>query len=295
MAVFQERNGRFSPEKTFALAAVLAPLVWLGWRIWISDFSARPITEVLHFTGLWAVRFLLLSLTVTPLRRLFHWPKLMLARRTLGLAALGYASLHLLLYAADQKWNPERIASEIALRFYLTIGAVALVALMVLGATSFDRAIRALGAKRWIALHTCVYGIAILAILHFLIQSKLDATEAILTGGLMGLVLTYRLVFWKFRRLDPAGLAALSLVIGVATGLGEMGWYAATTGLDPWRVVAANFDMSGGLSPAWWVAGTGVAVALAAHLKQRVAPPPSKSPARSRVKPALSSCPADGS
>lgn len=272
-ALFFERNGRFSFEKTVSLISIFLPLAWLGWRVAVWDFGARPVTEAIHFTGLWAIRFLLLSLAVTPVRRLFHWPKLVLARRPIGLAALGYAGLHLVLYAADQGWNLGRVASEIVLRFYLTIGAAALLMLMVLGATSFNAAIRAMGGKRWNALHATVYPLAILAMAHFFIQSRLDVTEPVLMTGLLVLLLGYRLVFWRLRVPGPLGFAVLSLVAGLFTALVEVAWYGLATGIDPWLVAAANLDPAGGLSPAWWVAVTGLLVAAAAQVRHWIAPP----------------------
>lgn len=272
-ALFFERNGRLSVEKTLSFIGIFLPLAWLGWRVAVWDFGARPVTEAIHFTGLWAIRFLLLSLAVTPVRRLFHWPKLVLARRPIGLAALGYASLHLVLYAADQGWNLGRVASEIVLRFYLTIGAGALLMLMVLGATSFNAAIRAMGGKRWNALHATVYPIAILAMAHFFIQSRLDVTEPVLMTGLLVLLLGYRLVFWRLRALGPLRFAVLALFSGLVTALVEVAWYGFATGIDPWLVAAANLDPAGGLSPAWWVAGTGLLVAAAAQVRHWIAPP----------------------
>lgn len=272
-ALFQERNGRLSFEKTASFIGVFLPLAWLGWRVAVWDFGARPVSEAIHFTGLWAIRFLLLSLAVTPVRRLFHWPKLVLARRTIGLAALGYACLHLVLYAADQGWDLGRVASEIVLRFYLTIGALALLMLMVLGATSFNAAIRAMGGKRWNALHATVYPIAIVAMAHFFIQSRLDVTEPVMMTGLLALLLGYRLAFWRLRVLGPLGFALLSLAAGGFTALVEVAWYGLATGINPWLVAAANLDPAGGLSPAWWVTGTGLVVAAAAQARHWIAPP----------------------
>src|SRR5688500_3787062 len=98
--------------------------------------------------GDWAIRSLMMSLAVTPLRRIANWPKLIMVRRMLGVTALFYALAHLTLYTIDLKLDLLRVASEIALRFYLTIGFVALLGLIALGSTSTDAAIKRLG-KRW--------------------------------------------------------------------------------------------------------------------------------------------------
>lgn len=273
MAVFQEKSGKFSPEKTVALIASVAPAVWLAALALGGDLGARPVTEAIHFTGLWAVRFLLASLAVTPFRRIFHWPKLVLARRTLGLAALAYAVLHLGLYVSDLGFDLGAVAKEIALRFYLTIGAAAVVLLLALGGTSFDRVIRRMGAKRWNALHASVYGIAILAIAHFLIQSKLDVTEAVLMGGLLIFLFAYRIAHRLTADVTLPRLALVVVASAALTALGEVGWYAAATGIDPWLVLEANVQPALGISPALWVLIAGFALTLAALVRRLVWPP----------------------
>lgn len=272
MNLFREKNGRFSPEKTVAFVAAVIPVLWLCADAALDRLGARPVNAAIHFTGLFAVRFLLLSLAVTPARRLFDWPKLVLARRCLGVAAFCYAALHLGLYVLDQGGNLVVVGREIALRFYLAIGAVGLVLLLALAATSFDSVIRRMGGKRWLVLHRLVYLIAPIAILHFLIQSKLDVTEAVLMGGLLILLALYRLAnrFWP--PLSPIrALVAALLACGLTAGL-EVGWYAAATGIDPLLVWEANFTPALGISPALWVGGTGLLVALLAALWPRLRP-----------------------
>lgn len=274
MSLFHERSGRFSPEKTIALIGAFVPLAWLGAIAFEGALGARPVTEAIHFTGLWALRFLILSLAVTPVRRLFFWPKLILARRTLGLAALGYALLHLALFFIDQ--GAARAAQEIVLRFYLTMGAVGIVLLVALGATSFDAAIRRLGGKRWNALHASVYAIAVLAVAHFFFQSKLDVTEPVLMGGVLIFLFAYRIAFHYRRAVTPLGLAALAAGSSLLTALLEVAWYGLATRVDPWLVAEANLGFDLGPRPMWWVLALGLAAALAAALRQRLAPPPER-------------------
>lgn len=273
MPLFHEKSGKFSPEKTGALIASVAPAVWLAALALGGDLGARPVSAAIHFTGLWAIRFLLLSLAVTPTRRIFHWPKLVLARRTLGLAALAYAVLHLGLYVADLGFDFGAAAKEIVLRFYLAIGAVAVALLLALGGTSFDRVIRRMGAKRWNALHASVYGIAILAVAHFLIQSKLDVSEAVLIGGALVFLFAYRIAHRLTNDVTLARLGAVVVLSALLTGLGEVGWYAAITGIDPWLVLVANFVPAVGISPALWVLMAGAALVLAALVRVRLFPP----------------------
>ena len=138
----------------------------------------------------------MMSLAVTPLRRIANWPKLILVRRMLGLTALFYAldasdALHI-----DLKLDIYRVVTEIALRFYLTIGFVALLALIALGSTSTDAAIKRLG-RNWNRLHKIVYSIGLLAAFHFFIQSKADVYEPTLMAGFFLLLMFYRLAHWR--------------------------------------------------------------------------------------------------
>src|SRR4029077_8050886 len=118
----------------------------------------KVVTEMIHLTGKWTIRFLLLSLLITPLMRGARYPKFVVVRRMVGVAAFAYATAHLGLYIVDQHYDLLHVASEIAQRFYLTIGFVAWLGLATLAATSTDAMIRRLGA-RWSALHKLVYGI----------------------------------------------------------------------------------------------------------------------------------------
>jgi sulfoxide reductase heme-binding subunit YedZ len=241
--------------------------------------SARPIYAAIHFTGDWAVRFLLLSLAVTPFRRLWHWPRLQLVRRRVGLAALAYASAHFLLYALDQNFVLTKIASEIALRVYLTVGFVALLGLIVLGSTSTDAAVRRLGADRWNRLHKTTYVISGLAVLHFAMQSKLDIAEPTLMWGLFLWAMGWR---WLQTTADRAvslpWLIGLAVAAGLMTALTEAAWYGLFTGVDPVRVLKANFTIRLGLRPCWWVLLLGLGVAVSSLIGAR-----RRGPARPRA------------
>ena len=137
---------------------------------------------------------IVLSLAVTPARRLFNAPKLINMRRTLGVTAFCYAVLHLTLYVVQEKYDLVKVASEIVLRIYLTIGFVALIGLIALAATSTDGMIKRLGGARWNRLHKLVYPIAILGIIHFLMQTKLDISESVMVAGFLFWLLGYRLM-----------------------------------------------------------------------------------------------------
>ncbi len=281
---WNDRAGRFSPLKAIVLAGACLPALWLGWQAiqgaaassGVGPLGPRPITQAIHEMGDWSIRFLMLSLAVTPLRRIANWPKLILVRRMLGLTALFYALAHFALYIADQKFDLFRVASEIALRFYLTIGFVALLGLVALGATSTDAAIRRLG-RNWGRLHKAVYAIGLLAGLHYFIQSKADVYQPTLIAGLFLLMMLCRLAQWRgFSLQSPLVLVGIAVLAGLGTAAIEYAWYGLATGVPPGRVLSANWQWAYAVRPAWWVLLTGVAVAAVAlvrpHLGSREAP-----------------------
>jgi len=263
MAFLRERSGAWCPEKVVAFVGVLLPALWLLGRVWLNDLGPRPFTEAIHFVGDWTVRLLYLTLAVGPARRIFMAPRLILMRRTLGVATFAYALLHLTLYVFDQRFDLAKVASEIVLRFYLTIGFVALVGLITLAATSFDRAIRYLGAQRWNQLHLLVYAIAVLAQIHFLLQSKNDVWEPTLMLGFLTWLFGYRALFAVAGEVTFVRLVALAVACAGVTAAFETAWYAFTTGVNAWMIFRANFDFSYDIRPAWWVLAAGLALALA--------------------------------
>lgn len=268
MLPWTERNGALSPLKSACFLLLWLPALWLGWRAFSHDLGPRPYDEALHQAGLWAVRFLLLSLAITPLRRLLRWRKLILLRRQIGLAALFYALLHLCLYAGDQGFLLLKVATEIVSRTYLVIGFSALFGLTLLGLTSTDGALRRLGGKRWQMLHRIVYGLAVLALIHYLLQSKRDMTTPLLHFGLLAWLLGYRVAYALDRMERPWQAVALAVFAGLATVVIEAGWYAGFTQIPVDRVLEANLQFAFRISPSWWVFGTGLAIAVLAWLRQ---------------------------
>lgn len=262
-----DRAGRFSPLKAVVFAGLFVPAIIIvtSWEARL--FGPRPITVAIHETGDWMIRFLAMSLAVTPLRRIVDWPKLILVRRMLGLAALSYGLTHILLYTADQKWNLWRVASEIALRPYLTIGFLALTGLVVLGLTSTDAMIKRLG-RNWSRLHRIVYAIALLGTIHFFMQTKADVYQATLMSGLFILLMLYRLAHWRgFAINSPPVLAAIAVLGGLGTAAAEFAWYGLATGVPPMRVLQANLNFAFQIRPSWWVLAVGLAVAMLAYVR----------------------------
>ncbi len=289
MPFLRERSGRWSPEKIVAFVGAVLPILWLSWRTYTSDLGPRPFDEATHVTGSWAVRFILISLAVTPARRMFYMPKLINMRRTLGVAAFGYAAVHFGLYIGGERVDMWKVASEIVLRFYLTIGFIAFVGLVALAATSTDHAIGRLGGARWNALHKIIYVIAVLAIVHFLLQTKLDIYESIMMAGFLVLLLGYRLLHRLTGDVTPWHLLGLAVVAALLTAGGEAAWYSLGTGVDALRVLAVNLDIDfsdldfGSLRPAAWVLIAGLVVAAVAvvfRMRNRQKPRARRTPAR---------------
>ena len=259
-----------------AFVGAVLPILWLAWRTWTNDLGPRPFDEATHFTGSWTVRFILIALAITPARRLFKAPRLILMRRTLGVAAFGYALVHFSLYVGGERLDLWKVASEIVLRFYLTIGFVAFVGLIALASTSTDGAVRRLGSVRWNRLHKFVYVIATLAIVHFLLQSKLDIYESIMMAGFLVWLFGYRLLHRWIGDVTSWQLLALAVGATALTAVGEAAWYSFGTGVNATRVLAANLDPDMGLRPAAWVLICGIAVAAVAlvfRLRKAQRPP----------------------
>jgi sulfoxide reductase heme-binding subunit YedZ len=265
-AVWRDPAGRFSPLKLAVLLLVLWPGAELALRWAMHDLGARPVTEVLHGLGDWTVRFLLLSLAVTPARAVLDWPRVVVLRRMLGVTAAGYALAHLVLYCVDQQWNAGKIVSEIALRFYLTIGFAALLMLAVLAATSTDGWQKRLG-RRWKRLHRLVFVLLPLALFHYFLQSKADVSDAVFFSGLAVWLMLWRLApkRWQGR---VVLLPLLALLAAAATAGLEAAWYGLKTGANAERVLAANLDVAFGLRPAVQVGLCGALVLVAALLRR---------------------------
>jgi sulfoxide reductase heme-binding subunit YedZ len=261
-APWNERNGRFSAVKLIVFLALFAPGLWIVYEWATGMLAPKPVTEALHQTGQWAVRLILLSLLVTPLRRVAQWGKLVNLRRMVGVAAFVYALAHFTIYVVlDQKLALLHVTSEIVLRFYLTIGFVALLGLTALAATSTDAMVKRLGGPLWNRLHKLVYLIAALAIFHFYLQSKVDVSEPVLMMGFYFILMIYRL-------LQKLRLPAWSVVVGsallapIATAVLEATWYAVVRHINFWMVLGANIDFDNDFRPSIYVAAAGLALVI---------------------------------
>lgn len=176
------------------LVAALAPLGWLLWGTLTHGLGANPIETITRTTGDWTLRFLLVTLAVTPVRRLTGWHAAIRLRRMLGLYAFFYACLHFSTYLVlDQFFSLGDIMEDIVDRPFITVGFSAFVLLLPLALTSTDAMLRRLGAKRWRRLHRAVYVVAILGVLHYLWLVKADLRSPLIYLGVLAVLLALRL------------------------------------------------------------------------------------------------------
>ena len=189
----------------FVLCSV--PLAWLVWDGVTNNLGANPVETVRRYTGDWTLRFLLIALTVTPLRRLTGWHVVIRLRRMLGLFAFFYASLHFVSYIwLDQFFMWDAIIEDILDRPYITVGVASFLLLIPLAVTSTNGMVRRLGGRRWQRLHQLVYVIAVLGVIHFLWLVKSDISEPVIYGAILALLLGFRLfLHLRARSRQPAG------------------------------------------------------------------------------------------
>ena len=202
MTLNQALLHRAAKPVLFALA--LLPLAWLFYAAAADQLGANPAEALIRSLGDWTLRFLCLALAVTPLRVLTHTPALARFRRMVGLWVFFYAVLHLLAYAVfDMELDVTEMLLDVVKRPFILVGTLALVLLALLAATSFNGAIRWLGAKRWRALHRAVYAVAVLSVLHFfwMRAGKNDFAEVALYAAVLALLLGWRVQqAWQARQ-----------------------------------------------------------------------------------------------
>jgi sulfoxide reductase heme-binding subunit YedZ len=180
--------------KIGVFGACLMPLAVLAGQALTHNLGANPIDEITDQTGNWTLRMLLITLAVTPARRLTGWNRLIQLRRMLGLFAFFYGSLHFMTYIwLDQFFAVEEIIADVMERPFITVGFASFVLLIPLALTSTTAMIKRLGGKWWQRLHRLVYAIAIGGVVHYLWLVKADIRQPLLYGSILGALLVYRL------------------------------------------------------------------------------------------------------
>jgi methionine sulfoxide reductase heme-binding subunit len=276
MYPWYDYGGRLSPFKLAVFIALFIPAGWVAIAYDFGLLGARPLNAAIHTIGLWTIRLIFLALAVTPLRQVLQWPRLIIVRRMIGVAAFAYVLIHFSLYVTSQAFDFEKVASEIVRRVYLTIGFAALLGLAALAATSTDGMVRRLGGKRWQRLHRLVYLIGVLAVIHNCFQSKLDEWEPTIMAGLLAWLLGYRLLVYGLaarRGLALPWVGGLSLAAAAGTALGEAVYFRLAFGAPMLRVLGADLSLATGVRPAAVVLAIGLAVTLAAALRTATARP----------------------
>jgi sulfoxide reductase heme-binding subunit YedZ len=183
--------------KPLLFGLCLLPFVHLFWGAATNNLGANPAEALIRSTGDWVLRMLCITLAVTPLREITGWSALARYRRMLGLFAFFYLVLHVLSYGwLDMGLDPGAIVVDIVKRPFILVGTLALLLMIPLAATSFNRAIKALGAARWKRLHRAVYAIVLLALLHFfwMRAGKNDFAEVGVYAAIVALLLGWRVV-----------------------------------------------------------------------------------------------------
>jgi sulfoxide reductase heme-binding subunit YedZ len=196
--------------------AALVPAGWLVWAALTGNLSVNPLSDITNHTGVWTLRFLCITLAVTPLRRITGWSSLIRVRRMVGLFAFFYGTLHFLTYVIADRFAgldfPDGIVAwrtvtnlavsvgeDIYKRPFITVGFTAFVCMVPLAATSTAGMIRRLGGKRWQALHRLIYVSAIAGVVHYLWLVKLDIRPPVRYGLLVAALLAFRLIRARLR------------------------------------------------------------------------------------------------
>ena len=277
--IWRDRRGRVAPLRVIALSLLLVPAALMIQAYASNGVPGRLWNDLVHRTGYWALIFVLVSLAITPIRRSGRFSGLLEVRRLIGVGAFVYATLHIALYITDEKFDLVKVALEIVKRLYLTIGFIAWLGLLALAITSNDTMVKRLGATRWRRLHQITYVVAFLSLIHFFQQTKADFTLPATITGLFGWLMVYRLVAWRVREPSTLVLFVMTLLVSIATFLGESFGIALWYKVSPMTVLSTIFDFSLAVRPGWYVLGAGLAVCLLDLVRSRVQRAPSPKPA----------------
>jgi sulfoxide reductase heme-binding subunit YedZ len=202
--------------KPIVFVAALIPFALLLWRGFNGDLTADPLVEITNETGIWTLRFVVITLAITPIRRLTGWNPVIRFRRMLGLFACFYSMLHFLTYLVGDRfasldfpdgfvaWSTfvnlmASIWQDVAKRPYITVGFIAFVSMIPLALTSTAGWIRRLGGRNWQRLHRLVYLTGIAGVVHYLWRVKADTLHPLIYGGIVAILLGYRLAL-SFKR-----------------------------------------------------------------------------------------------
>jgi len=189
-------SSRWAKVVLFVLC--LLPAVLLAWRGFHDELGANPLERITHATGDWTIRFLLVTLSVTPFRKLFNQPKLARFRRMLGLFAFFYGCLHLMTWVwFDKFFDWHEMLKDVVKRRFITVGMTALVLMIPLAITSTSGWVRRLGFVRWQKLHRLIYFSALLGVIHYYWLVKSDVRLPLMYGAILAVLMAYRVMIWR--------------------------------------------------------------------------------------------------
>src|SRR6476661_9351124 len=270
--LWRDRRGRISALRVATLLLLLLPLAKAVAEAGDIAHGARPLNELIHRAGFWALVFLGVTLAVTPFRRIFRYGNLIDVRRMLGVGTFCYIAAHLTLFFADQSYSFGKLFHEITHRVYLIIGATAWLGLAALAATSTDGMVRRLGGLRWRRLHQAIYAIALLGLIHYFQQTKADVTVPIFAASLFLWLIGYRVLAWwqDTSELSTLSLLGLTIVVSLLTFAAEAIGIGIAFHVSPLRVLEIAFDFDAGIRPGWQVLAAGVVVVAIDAVMARV-------------------------
>ena len=183
--------------KAFLFVLCLIPALYLGWRAYNKDLTPDPVNYITHFTGDWTIRFLLITLTVTPLRGLLNQPQLVRFRRMFGLFAFFYGCLHFSTWLVlDKFFDWHEMGQDILKRRFITVGMLGLLLMVPLAITSTAGWVRRLGFKNWQRLHRLIYFSAASGVIHYYWLVKSDIREPLMYGAILLVLMLYRAWHW---------------------------------------------------------------------------------------------------
>ena len=260
--LWRDRRGRLSVLRLATLALLLMPLTKAVFEAGDIAHGARPLNELIHRAGFWALVFLGVTLAVTPFRRIFRYGNLIDVRRMLGVGTFCYIVAHLALFFADQSYSFGKLFHEITHRVYLIIGAIAWLGLAALAATSTDGMVRRLGGLGWRRLHQAIYAIALLGLIHYFQQTKADVTVPTFAASLFLWLIGYRVLAWwqDTSELSTVSLFGLTIVVSLLTFAAEAIGIGIAFHVSPMRVLDTVFDFDAGIRPGWQVLAAGLIV-----------------------------------
>jgi sulfoxide reductase heme-binding subunit YedZ len=187
--------------KRVLFALCLVPLAWLGWRGYQGDLTANPIEFITHYTGDWTIRFLLITLAVTPLRTLLNLPQLTRFRRMFGLFAFFYGVCHFSIwFVLDKFFSLPEMWADVIKRRYITVGMLGLLIMIPLAVTSTNGWVKRLGWLRWQKLHRIVYVAPAAGVVHYWWLVKSDIRLPAMYGAILTVLMLYRVFLWTRKK-----------------------------------------------------------------------------------------------